>query len=253
MSCACSRFATSASWTTLNRWRHAKARHPRFPITCRMSLRPKFRPLLVTMSGALLSTALWAATPPPSLPFDSITPSLRAKPITHLLMGRFIIPFELIGLANVQNAIGIGSMGYHGDGARAAFWLCYTLDSSLPHQRLWVMSYHEMGGPEQLVDRVTVRIADRAEATPDCPSLPKRFQPISFDHEFWLGKSESSMRATFGQPSKAIGEWREYYYVGKARDDGKCTLDGYDVTNGLTIKIEHGRVTEIDASQVTSC
>ena len=212
--------------------------------------RASFHPFLVT---ALLSGALSAATPPPSPPFDSVAPTLRAKPIAHLLMGQFVIFLEVTGLRNVRNIIGVGPMSFKGDGAEATSWVCYTLDSSLPHQRLWIMSNAEMGGSERLVDGVTARFEDRAAATPECPSLPKRFQPVSFDHGVWLGETQSSIRLAFGSPSKVVGQWREYYYSGKTRDDGKCTPDGYDVVSGFAIKVEHDRITQINASQVTSC
>jgi hypothetical protein len=168
-------------------------------------------------------------------------------------MGRFAVFLETTELPKVQTAIGIGSMSFHGDGADAASWLCYTLDSSVPHQRLWIISNAEMGGPERLVDGVRAQIAEGAEATTDCPSLPKQFQPVSFDHEVWLGRSETSMHSTFGSPSKVIGHWQQYYYRGTTRGDGKCAPDGYDVINGFAIRIEREVVTDIDAGQVTSC
>ena len=194
-----------------------------------------------------------AATPPPPLPFDSVTETLRTKPVTQLLMGKFVISLEVTGLPEVRRTIGIGSIGFEGDGADAASWLCYTLDDSLPHERLWIISNAEMGGPGQQVDGVRAQLANKAEATNDCPSLPKQFHPISFNHAVWLGTSAGSMRSIFGSPSKVIGQWQQYYYSGKTRGDGRCAPDGYDVLNGVAVKIERGLITDIHASQTTSC
>jgi hypothetical protein len=213
-----------------------------------------FRQLMVATSCALLNmSSASAATPPPPLPFDSVTETLKSKPITRLLLGRFVISLEVTSLPSVQNAIGIGSMSYRGDGAAAESWLCYTLNESVPHGRLWIISNAEMGGPEMLVDGIRAQLGDGVGATADCPSLPKRFQPITFDHAIWLGTRKASIRSLFGSASKVIGNWQQYYYLGKTRDDGKCAPDGYDVLNGFAINIEGGIITDINAGQVTSC
>jgi len=211
------------------------------------------RPLLVATACAFLSISVSAATPPPPLPFDSVTETLKSKPVTRLLMGQFVISLEVTGLPSVEEVIGVGSMSYRGDGAAAASWLCYTLDDSVPHGRVWIISNAEMGGPERLVDGIRAQLVGRVGATTDCPSLPKRFQPIAFDHAIWLGTTETSIHSLFGAASKIIGNWQQYYYLGKTRDDGKCAPDGYDVLNGFAIKIERGVITDIDAGQVTSC
>jgi hypothetical protein len=214
---------------------------------------PLHRLLLAAAACSALSIPSYAVTPPPPLPFDSIDETLNAKPVTRLVMGRFVISLEVTALAGVQKTIGVGSMEYQGDGADAASWLCYTLDSSAPRQRLWIVSNAEMGGPERLVDGVRAQYGDRIDASSDCPSLPKRFQPVSLNRGLWLGKVETSIRAKFGSPSKTIGNWEQFYYLGKTRGDGKCAPDGYDVTNGFSVKIEGGVVNDVQASQVTSC
>jgi hypothetical protein len=187
------------------------------------------------------------------LPFDSVIETLHAKPITQLIMGGFVISLEVTGLTKVQETIGIGSVEYQGDGAEAASWLCYTLDSSAPRQRLWIVSNAEMGGPKRLVDGVRGQYGDRIDASPDCPSLPKKFWPVSLNGELWLGRAETSIRSKFGAPSKTIENWEQFYYSGKTRGDGKCAPDGYDVINGFSIKIEGGVVRDVEATQVTSC
>jgi len=215
--------------------------------------KPLFRRLLIAASAALLGAPVSAATPPPHLPFDSVTPTLRSEPVTRLILGKFVVSLEITGLPKVRQVIGISSIEYQGDGAEATSWLCYTLDDSMPHQRLWIMSNAEMGGRESLVDGISAQIVDGTSATPDCPSLPRQFQPVSFDHEIWLHKSSESARSLFGSPSMVVGQWQDYSYAGKTQGDGKCAPDGYDVLNGLSIKFDHGIATGLNASQVTSC
>jgi hypothetical protein len=214
---------------------------------------PVRRLLLAAAACSAFSIPMYAVTPLPPSPFDSVDETLHSKPVTQRVMGRFVVSLEITGLTKVQKTIGIGSVEYQGDGADAASWLCYTLDSSAPRQRLWIISNAEMGGPERLVDGVRAQYGDRIDASPDCPSLPKRFQPVSLSRELWLGTVETSIRSKFGSPSKTIGNWEQFYYLGKTRGDGKCAPDGYDVINGFSVKIEEGVVKDVEATQVTSC
>jgi hypothetical protein len=218
-----------------------------------MLSRPLLLPLLIGTGFAVISAASSTAIQPPPFPIDSITPTLRSKPVTRLLMGQFAVSLETTSLPNVQKTVGVGSVSFFGDGAEATSWLCYTLDNSVPHQRLWIMSNAEMGGPQKLVDGIVVQLAAGADSTSDCPSLPTRFQPLVFDHAILLGIREESVRSIFGSPSKILGHWEDYSYAGRTRSDGKCAPDGYDVSTGLTIKIENGLVIEIHVGQTTSC
>ena len=181
------------------------------------------RLLLIAAGSFVLGSSLLAATSPPPFPFDSINPTLDSKPVTRLLMGRFVVSLEISSLPKVEEVIGLGSLSYRGDGAEATAWLCYTLDESLPHQRLWIMSNAEMGGPERLVDGIAAEVSGGGPATPDCPSLPKRFLPLSFDHAIWLDTKESSVRSTLGSPSKVGGKCSGYTSVCSAISSASST------------------------------
>lgn len=190
------------------------------------------------------------ATPPP-FPFESVFPTLSTRPVTSLRMGSFTVLLEVTSLPEVLATIGAGHIGFHGDAAAADSWICYTLDDAEPKKRLWIVSNAEMGGPEQYVGEIVAQVKPSAKATLECPTLPEAFQPLSFDHSIWLSESEHSVRSALGAASKAISPWLEYSYAGKT--PGSCSPDGFDVTNALVMRLEHERIVEIFASQVTSC
>jgi len=123
------------------------------------------------------------------------------------------------------------------------------------HQQGWQihLAHQEICPKNRSHLSVRGQYGDRIDASPDCPSLPKKFWPVSLNGELWLGRAETSIRSKFGAPSKTIENWEQFYYSGKTRGDGKCAPDGYDVINGFSIKIEGGVVRDVEATQVTSC
>ncbi len=83
------------------------------------------------------------------------------------------------------------------------------------------------------------------------PALPAKLTPIRLDRGFWLRSTEHEVTGALGRPSRQQPGWLFYDFLGKSPE--KCEGGFYDVTNGLQIRIQHGFVTELRASQVTSC
>lgn len=190
-----------------------------------------------------------AAEPPPKVALDAITwPALsKEKPTSKLTMGSFSVLYERTTLATIQKEIGSGAISHHGDAAESLYWLCYTGQS----ERIWIMAHGEMGGSKHRVTSVAAESMEHAEATNDCPVLPSKFQPITFDNDLWLGITEESVLQILGKPSHREDEWLYFDY--EEKKPAACKPEDADVSNWVFLKKRQGRVIQIHSGQVTSC
>lgn len=204
--------------------------------------------ILVLLSGIVL-----AETKIPELPFSSIRwkPISKNKPATILKMGSLEVTLERTPLSTILNTANRGEILHRGDAGESIYWLCYTVQGSVQHERIWILSHGEMGGSNHSVTGVTAQALKTNEVTKDCPSLPNDLQPISFEKNFWLGMSQEEAQKILGTPSHDAGSWKSFNYQGKA--PGNCSPDGFDELNWLVFRTEQGKLTTIHAGQVTSC
>jgi len=200
-----------------------------------------------SFSIAFIATA---AVPPPRGAFDAVEwpASLKEAPSTSATFGAFVIQFENTTLAQVMNEASIGTIAHQGDAGDSVYWLCYTQPGV--GVRIWIISNGEMGGDRHVVTSVVAEQLKTAQSSTNCPALPAQLRPVSLANHLWLGSTDVDIQRVFGMPSHQDGTWRTYDFQGKRQ--GKCE-GGYDVYNWLWTRSDKGRVTRIDAGQVTSC
>jgi hypothetical protein len=108
------------------------------------------------------------------------------------------------------------------------------------------------GGSEHAVTEVAVQRIARGRPPPECPALPKLYEPLSFNNGVWLGAPVGSVEKIFPSGLLRSGDQAFVGYQGKVTGDGHC--DGrYDLLNSLYLTFKAGLVVAITAGQVTSC
>ena len=211
------------------------------------------RRLLIASSLVVFSSAaaFAASPPPPSVDDGGWNATESAPPSSAVVLGSFRLEFETTRLEEVRHAAGVGAVADQGDASDSRHWLCYSASEHGSGQRIWILSSGEMDGPDHQITGVIAQMSRTFHATPSCPALPARFAPIRLDRSVWLRSSEQEVGAAPGLPSRQHAEWLFYDFAGKSpqkREDGF-----HDLTNALQVRIEHGLVTDLRASQVTSC
>jgi hypothetical protein len=214
-----------------------------------------FKHVLVAVAGlcAGILTTAFADLPPPiwAVSFPNGFEKSKA-PLSHgFHMGTFDVQFEKTTLIDVQQVIDAGKIAFQGDAGNAHSWLCYTFSDSKKTGRIWLVADSEMEGIK--VSSIQVTLEPSAVATADCPALPEKFQPMSFDHDIWLGMKGADASKALGDGSLKQGKWVIYGYLGKLRDQKGCEPDGYDLSNFLMFEVSGGAVQSIEAGQITSC
>ncbi len=167
-------------------------------------------------------------------------------------MGALKIEFEQTTLSQVLSAVKSGQIEQQGDAAENVYWLCYTAASDENQFRVWIEASGEMGGPEDRITNIAVKGIANEHPTPDCPTLPRQFDVLSFNNGIWLGTSETAVQHAFRSGLLRRGDQAFIGYHGKVPDNGNCE-GGYDLLNSLYITFQGGVVTAVDAGQVTSC
>jgi hypothetical protein len=208
------------------------------------------------LSSLVCGATALASTPPPTAD-ESISQSnaswrATSKPSSGMNMGNLKIKFEETNLAQVMRATGLGNIEQQGDAGEHVLWLCYTAVTDSKSLRLWIESSGEMGGPNNDITEIAVRLVPNGLVPSDCPVLPKRFAKLNFGRRPWLGASEEAVKRTFGVGLVQAGKQYFIGYDGKVSDDGKCE-GGYDLMNSMYFTFEAGIVVAIDAGEVTSC
>lgn len=205
-------------------------------------------PLLWVFAAA---TALAASPPPLLVDGRGWNATESTPPSSVVLLGSFRIGFEATKLEDVRQAAGVGEITHQGDADESIYWLCYTASGTGSHERIWILSSGEMGGPDHAITGVTAQSSQTFHAVPSCPALPAKLTPIRLDRGFWLRSTEHEVAGALGTPSRQQAGWLFYDFSGKSSE--KCEGGFYDVTNGLVVRIQHGFVTDVRASQVSSC
>ncbi|HUW27897.1 MAG TPA: hypothetical protein VMV97_04745 [Sulfuriferula sp.] len=180
--------------------------------------------------------------PPPAWGGDSVTATTSHDPVVPLRMGSLEVTLEKTSLKEVQSTIGAGEIYSHGDASEALAWLCYTVSTSNPKQRLWLSS-GEMGGLTIVDGVAAVVIPTNVSPSADCPDLPQRYTPLRFANGIWLGASEERFQKSFGKVKK-VKDARAYIYIGKAGE--------YDVIGSLNVRFKNTVSVAIFANHVTS-
>jgi hypothetical protein len=161
---------------------------------------------------------------------------------------------EKTTIYDVQKAARVGDVVHnHADAGNGMRWLCYTNVWTTPAERIWFTSHMEMGGPQANLMGVTAELLPAGVATADRPALPKALTPLRLDNGLWLNDPESSIGTAVGTSSPSDEEWQQFGYAGKLRESGACVPDGFDVLNGLAVRVRAGRVSFIVIYHVTSC
>ena len=182
------------------------------------------------------------AVPPPAMVDNSVSATIKQDPLTPLKMGSLKITLEKTSLKEIQSAIGKGKINSHGDASEALAWLCYTVSTSNPKQRIWLSS-GEMGGLS-IIDGITaIKIPSNATPSLECPELSPRFNPIRFTNGIWLGASEKTFLKSYGDVKKTR-DTKSYIYIGKLRE--------YDVISSLNVQFKNHESVAIYANHVTS-
>jgi hypothetical protein len=206
----------------------------------------RFLTLILLIS--LLNNAFGGSSvPPPTSRIISVPATVKKDPVQKVRLGNFFADFEKTTLSEIRSAIHAGSIDHSGEAGGSQYWLCY----SLPGQRIWFISNGEMGGREHALTQIHAVSGTGFQGNDSCPSLPKSFQPVSFDFG-WIGTDQDHLLKILGQPSGKQGANHIYYYEGKkpAKDDGK-TVE-WDVVGYMEAKIVNGKIASLYVSHVTS-
>ena len=207
-------------------------------------------------SAVLSFAAALAGTPPPVIDESISDPETAwravTKPSEGLTMGPLKIAFEETTLPEVMSAIKSGSIKHQGDAGGSVYWLCYTALNHGDNVRIWIEASGEMGGPERAVTEVDVQRIANDRPSPECPVLPKLYEPLTFNNGVWLGAPVGSVEKVFPSGLLRSGDQAFIGYQGKVTDDGHCD-GGYDLLNSLYLTFKAGFVVAINAGQVTSC
>ena len=196
------------------------------------------------------------SVPPPNWP-DSISshPSLNVRPATRLRLGAFVARFEKTTLAQIRDAMRVGTIEHQGDAGESMYWLCYTVARAQPPQRLWITSHGEMGGREHTVGGFMIEEISRAQASPGCPSMPSSGYPLSLDRGIWIGTNHSALLRKLPTPSGLRGDWLEFLYEGRVRGRdpfGSGTDVDFAEISALSARVVSGRVAALQAWKVTA-
>jgi hypothetical protein len=210
--------------------------------------------VLVAVGTVIPPPPVAAATPPPGMPrmaWPGI--ALQAKPSTGLWMGYLHVVLEQTTLFEVQKAVADGAISSHGDAGTGISWLCYTNAWSPTPERIWISTHNEMGGPERRVMGVTAQVLPAGVATTDCPALPRALTPVRIDNGLSLNDRVEAVSMTLHTAVDPGREWEQFGYSGKVPGSGRCGAEGFDLLNGLAVRIRARRVVFLQINQVTSC
>lgn len=200
--------------------------------------------LLLAMSQAAHTAD---TLPPPALPeMANVPATLTALPTSTVRFGEFAMEFERTTLADIQDAVGVGTVEHRGDAGGSQYWLCYTAVSAGKSERIW-MSAGPIGGPKHRVDNFYAEaLVPGSKESAHCPTLPPQFRRVYLANSLWLGVKGSQLARRFGKPSGQIGDWLFYSY------EGKLAASGFDQIGILAVRLSKGRVTGLSMSQLST-
>jgi hypothetical protein len=215
------------------------------------------RKAIATGIALLVPAALAFAVspPPPRAASDAITvaPRMAKDHVRDLRLGEFTAHFEKTPLEEIRAKLGGNAISHAGDASESIRWLCY----SLPGQILWLIS-NPMGGTDaHLMQVVAESVQSSDPRLQSCSPVPQTLRPVSLEFG-WLGTSEAELHQKLGQPSGVRGDWQLFFFRSKA--NGPYQAPGaetpsnveYDVLAYVEAKLEHGAISGLRASHVTS-
>jgi hypothetical protein len=163
--------------------------------------------------------------------------------VSGVTIGDFKVTFEKTTLKQALAALGAAPVGRRGDAGNSLSWICYTIPAV--RTRIWLLS-DEMGGGETIM-RMTARPALPTEVEDmKCPTPTNHASAAFIDNKIWLGDSIGKIESILGKSSEAPKSIR-YYWYNSPEDE-----NGFSVQSLLLMKIEGDRVTEIQASNLTT-
>ncbi len=195
------------------------------------------------MSGA------WAGpeVAPPAWPAEThAVPNIKTDPVRSLKMGTLEVVLEKTPLTAVIDATGLGEIDAAGtadtaqkiEPAAMVSWVCYTISSAQPAERIWLTS-GGMGGGSVINGVTATQLPPGKKAVPECPELPEKFKPVRFANDVWLGSSAGEIEAVLGEPARKGDTW-SYNFHGVLRD--------LDIVASLRVRFVEGRAAAIAAS-----
>jgi hypothetical protein len=198
--------------------------------------------LVVVLCGNVFGES---SAPPTARDTITVPATLNVDPVQEMRLGSFVVKFEKTTLTEIRDALGTGSIEHAGDAGESHYWLCY----SLPGQRVWLISHGEMGGSEHALTGVhAISMKSTPQVNASCPSIPNRFQSISF-YFGWIGTDQQSLVKSLGQPSGKEGGNFIFFFHRKIYKEK--TVIG-DVIGYVEATIVDNKVTSLKASHVTS-
>lgn len=175
---------------------------------------------------------------------ESVEPIQSQKPpVRGVTIDDFHVAFEETTLKQARAALGMAPVGQRGDAGDSLSWICYTLPAL--HARIWLES-DEMGGGETIMEMTAKPIPPTETGNQGCPVPTTRGTGAFIDNGIWLGDSLDKIENLLGTSGKASESLRYYWH------DSPEDKDGFVMESILLLRIEGGKVTEIQANQVTS-
>ncbi len=209
----------------------------------------KSTPSLLLFITCAVSAAETLAPPPQPFEAQTWSSSMKRKPTSGIILGRWSIDFERATLSEILSRVAIGEIQHSGDGGESLYWLCYTVGGQAP-ARLWITSHGEVGGAERAVTGVVLVKLKSGKPASGCPALPPRLLPASLQGNLWTGMREGAVIKRLGAPSYRNREWISYNF--EAKRPGDCP-GAFDVYNSLLLRTNQGSIEAIYANQSTSC
>lgn len=186
----------------------------------------------------------------PKLPDGAIEvpATLKSDPIRVFQMGTFKAIFEETTLSAIMGALGKGSIQLSRATGESQYWLCY----SLPHQRIWLISNGEMGGPDHTLTQVqAVSTKTLSQEDAACPQIPTSFQPISMNFG-WLETSKEQLLASLGPASGRKDSRLMFFYKGKEPGMYEGKKVEWDIIAYIEAIIVDNKVSSLYISHVTT-
>jgi hypothetical protein len=186
--------------------------------------------------------------PPPAIPegiFKDLPKPGSKRLSPTFRMGHFVGTLEETTLATIQQLAGGDRIYHQGDAGESIYWLCYTLTSSKPPQRVWLSS-GEMGGREHALDEISVEtIAANEAGTPACPEPPKTLQPVFLGGGLTVGSSYEKVIEVLGESPTVKGVWEVYSHQGQLPN-------GFDDARWLVFRLRNNNVVFVSTGRTIS-
>ncbi len=179
-----------------------------------------------------------------------VPPTLKTDPLTSMRMGTFEVKFEETTLGAVINEVGVGSIQLTRETGESQYYLCYSLPDQ--HQRIWLISNGEMGGPDHALTQVyAVSTIKPIRKNVACPQIPSGFQSISMKFG-WLGTTHKKLLTSLGKPSGSKDGRLIFLYEGEKTGIYQGKSVEFDVITYIEAQINDNKISSLYISHVTT-